>query len=264
MLQFTHCTNAPQLLHSDDQEYPRRLISTIACVFSSRRRAIAARSDSETGPALCCALEFLAQINHAHVRQRPVRHPRSQFQQMIFSGARVVISLERRRRRAQQRHRAFQLRAIHRRIAPVVARRFFLLVAGLLLFVDDDQAQILEWRKNGGARAHHDCCFAAAHPPPFARSFRRPATRCAARQLFRQIARAPAARPTASTQFPAPARSPFSRATAPPRSRPDTLLSFRFRLRHAAAPLRIFRRPASARFPPAPPFARRSARSREE
>jgi hypothetical protein len=32
MLQFTHCTDAPQLLHKTDHEYPRRLISTSACV----------------------------------------------------------------------------------------------------------------------------------------------------------------------------------------------------------------------------------------
>jgi hypothetical protein len=32
MLQFAHCTDAPQLRHITDHEYPRRLISTSACV----------------------------------------------------------------------------------------------------------------------------------------------------------------------------------------------------------------------------------------
>jgi hypothetical protein len=36
MLQFAHCTEAPQLRHNTDQEYPRRLISTSACVPPAR------------------------------------------------------------------------------------------------------------------------------------------------------------------------------------------------------------------------------------
>ncbi len=117
------------------------------------------------------AAKFLAQIDDADFGERAIFDARGELEQMIFSGARVVIGLERRSGRAKQRDRAFKPRAIDGGVAAVVARRFFLLVARLLLFVHDDEAEIFERRENGGARAHNDARFAAAHAPPFAGAF---------------------------------------------------------------------------------------------
>ena len=138
----------------------------LGALFEAQRNGGAQRFGNGRGAVL--AAKLLAQIHDAHFRKRPIFHARRQREQAIFSGARVVIGFKRRRRRAEQRHRAFQARAIDRRVAPVVARHFFLLVAGLLLFIDDDQAEIFERRENGRARAHHDAHLAVAHAPPFA------------------------------------------------------------------------------------------------
>ena len=131
---------------------------------------MAARSGSDTGAARCCAAKFFAQVHDSYFRERPVFDARRQLKQLIFSRARVVKAFERRRRRAEQRHRAFELRAIHGDIAAVIARRFLLLVARLLLLVHDDQAEIFERRENRGARSHHHARLAVPHAPPFARA----------------------------------------------------------------------------------------------
>ena len=89
---------------------------------------------------------------------------------MIFPRARVLKTFERRRRRTQQRNRAFEFRAHDGDVPPVIARRLFLLVARLLLFIHDDQAQIFERREHRRARSHHDARLAAPHAPPFARA----------------------------------------------------------------------------------------------
>ena len=117
--------------------------------------------------------EILAQIDDLDAgHRRDFRRARPGAASVYFPCARVMETFERGRGGAEQRHRAFELRAHDGDIAPVVARRFFLLVAGLLLLVHDDQADIFERRKNGRARAHHDARFAAAHAPPFAGALR--------------------------------------------------------------------------------------------
>ena len=116
---------------------------------------------------------------------------------LIFSGAGVVVRLQRRRGGAEQRDGSFEARTIDGSVAPVVARRFLLLVARFLLLVDDDQAEIFERRENGGARADHDAGVSVAHAPPFAGALTIRQSRCAVRRRFRRSARAPGVRPTA-------------------------------------------------------------------
>ena len=82
-------------------------MSTIAWVFSSRRSAIAARSDSETGAALWAAAEFFAQVDDADFGERAIGDAGGEFEQVIFSVARVVIGLERRSGGAEQHDGAF-------------------------------------------------------------------------------------------------------------------------------------------------------------
>src|ERR1700739_813522 len=53
MLQFAHCTEAPQLRQRTDHEYPRRLISTSACVLNDRHSAIASCKVFEIGLVWC-------------------------------------------------------------------------------------------------------------------------------------------------------------------------------------------------------------------
>src|ERR1700737_3019462 len=54
--------------------------------------------------------EIFAQIHNFHGRERAIFHPRFELEKMIFPGARVVKTLERRCSRTQQRHRALELR----------------------------------------------------------------------------------------------------------------------------------------------------------
>ena len=114
--------------------------------------------------------KFLAQVHDAHARHGTVRHARAERQQAIFSRARVVIRLNRRRSRPEQRHGPLQPRAIHGHVAAVVARRLLLLVARLLLFVHDDQAHVFERRENGGTRSGHHARLSVPHTPPFPRA----------------------------------------------------------------------------------------------
>src|SRR5260370_18455166 len=82
----------------------------------------------------------------------------------------MVVTLERRRRRSQQRNRAFHLRAHDCDVAPVISGSFFLFVTVLLFFIDNDQPKILERRKNRRPRSHHHARLAVPHAPPFSRS----------------------------------------------------------------------------------------------
>src|ERR1700690_4139944 len=117
------------------------------------------------------AAEFFAQIDDANFGEGAIFNARGEFEQMVFSGARVMVSLERRRRGAENRDGALELRAIDGRVAPIVTRRFFLLVSVLLLFIDDDEPEIFERSENGGARPNHNFRFAIAHAPPLAGAF---------------------------------------------------------------------------------------------
>src|SRR5580700_6413285 len=114
------------------------------------------------------AAELFAQIDDADFGERAILYARSQLQQVIFSRARVVIGLERRRRGAEERYRAFELRAIDRCVASVIAWRFFLFVARFLFLIHDNQADVFERRENGGARADDNFRFAMPHAPPLA------------------------------------------------------------------------------------------------
>ena len=143
------------------------------------------------------AAEIFAQIDDAHLRKRTIFDARSEFQQLVFSSAGVVVGLKRRRGGAEQHGCAFETRAIDGGVAAVVARRFFLLVGGFLLLVDDDEAEIFERREDGGARSDHDAGFAAADAPPFAGAFDIGQAAVQAWRRSRRIARGPGDRPTA-------------------------------------------------------------------
>src|SRR6516164_1220147 len=79
----------------------------------------------------------------------------------------VMVGLERRCGRPEERQGIFELCAHDGYIAAVVARRFFLLVAGFLLFVDDHESEIVERSENRRTSAHHYARPAIAHAPPF-------------------------------------------------------------------------------------------------
>ena len=77
------------------------------------------------------AAKVLAQVHDADFGERAIFDARGELEQLIFPGAGVVIGFERRRGRAEQRHGAFEARAIDGGVAAVVARRFFLLVSSI-------------------------------------------------------------------------------------------------------------------------------------
>ena len=142
----------------------------MACVFSSRRRAIAALRDSETGWRFVRAAKFLAQVYDANVGERTIGDARFQLEQLVLAVARVVVALEGRSGGAEHHDGVFEMRAVDGCVATVIPRRFFLLVAGLVLLIHDDQAEVFERRENRGARADHYARFPAADAPPFARA----------------------------------------------------------------------------------------------
>ena len=88
-------------------------------------------------------------VHQSHCRQRAISHPARHRQQLVAPRSSVITGFQRRCRRPQNSDRAFELRAHHRRVAPVVARRFTLLVASVLLFVHNHQTQILYRCKYG-------------------------------------------------------------------------------------------------------------------
>ena len=163
--------------------------------FEAQRDGRAQRFGNGRGAVL--AAKFLAQVDDAHFGERAVFDARGQREQVVFSGARVVVGLKRRRGRAEQHDGAFETRAIDGGVAAVVARRFLLLVARLLLLVDDDQAEIFERRENRRARADHDARFSVAHAPPFAGALDIRQAAVQHGHAFRRNARAPAGRPRA-------------------------------------------------------------------
>ncbi len=69
-----------------------------------------------------------------------------------------------RRRRAEDRDRAFERRALRRDGARVVARVGVLLVGGVVLLVDDDQPEAAHGSEDRRARADHDPRLAARDP----------------------------------------------------------------------------------------------------
>src|SRR5260370_12267292 len=82
----------------------------------------------------------------------------------------MVVSLKRRRRRSQQRNRAFHLRAHDCDVAPVISGSFLLFVTVLVFFIDNDQPEILERRKTRRPRSHNHARLTVPHTPPFSRS----------------------------------------------------------------------------------------------
>src|SRR5882762_5124032 len=115
--------------------------------------------------------EIFAQVHNFHRRKRPILDARFELKEAIFSRARVVKTLERRRCGTQQRHGAFELRAHDSDVPAVITRGFFLLVARFLFLVHDNEAQIFKRSEHGRSRSYYDASFAAAHAPPFARAF---------------------------------------------------------------------------------------------
>ena len=114
--------------------------------------------------------EIFAQVHNLNGRQRAIFHARFQLQQLIFSGARILKTFQRRRGRAQQGDAALELGAHDGNVSPVVARRFFLFVAPLLLLVHHDQTEIFKRSEHRRACSHHHAGLAATHSPPFARA----------------------------------------------------------------------------------------------
>ena len=117
-----------------------------------------------------CGAKFLAQVHHPHLRERAIFHARLQLQQRVLTCPRVVITLKRRRRGAENHRHAFESRAINSRVAAVISRCFLLLVARLLLFIHQNQPEIFKRREHGRTRANHDARLAASHAPPFPRA----------------------------------------------------------------------------------------------
>ena len=72
---------------------------------------------------------------------------------MVLARLGVDVAFKGGRRRAQDAHRARELRPHDRDIAAVIARSLVLLVRGFMLLVDDDQAQIPDGREDGRAGA---------------------------------------------------------------------------------------------------------------
>ena len=79
---------------------------------------------------------------------------------------RVVVGLERGRRRAQHDHRVRHLGPHHRYIAGVVARSFFLFVGGILFLVDDDKSQVADRSEDRRTRADHHARISAFDAMP--------------------------------------------------------------------------------------------------
>src|SRR5882762_8622475 len=63
------------------------------------------------GPGAMRGPEIFAQVHDFHRRKRAILHARFELEEMIFSRARILKTLERRRCRTQQRHGALELRA---------------------------------------------------------------------------------------------------------------------------------------------------------
>ena len=115
-------------------------------------------------------LKVHTQIHHFHRSHRPILNAARHGQQFVPAVHRIVIRLERRRRRSQQRHGIFELGTHYGHVAAVIARRFFLLVTAFLLLIDNDQPHIFQRRKNRRPRPHNYARLPVAYSPPFTRT----------------------------------------------------------------------------------------------
>ena len=106
--------------------------------------------------------QLLAQICHHHAWQTVRVKAPVKTQQLIFTVAREVRRLDRRRRRAEQQPRTLLRAAVLRDVARVVKRRAAGFIGALLLLVEHDQPQLAQRREHRRARAEHDVRLAAA------------------------------------------------------------------------------------------------------
>ena len=86
--------------------------------------------------------------------------------ELVASVLRVVVALQRRRRRPEDHEGACGTTAHHGHVAAVVARTLFLFIGPVVLFVHDDQSEIRQRREDRAARADDDVDIAAADALP--------------------------------------------------------------------------------------------------
>ncbi len=110
--------------------------------------------------------ELVAHVDQRHVRERPVEHAPLDREQFIAARGGVLVTLERRRGRAQDDERAFTLGPHDGHVAPVIARALLLLVGSVVLFVHDDQADRTQRREYCRPGADDDVHVAAADAVP--------------------------------------------------------------------------------------------------
>ena len=114
---------------------------------------------------------LLAKIDNAHERHLLRIDALRQRGEFIFPGNRVVITLERRRRRPQNNNALLDLGPHDRDVARVIARRFLLFVSGFVFFIDNDQSKIFQRRENGTAGADDNAGVAGMDFVPFIVAF---------------------------------------------------------------------------------------------
>ena len=149
-----------------DVANPLRFRSTIACsplesVVRIRLRQGGAQHDIGPGRRI-----LLAHVDNADVSERTVEHAAIQRNQGIAPLLGVLVTLHRRRRRAQDRERPCLTRAHDGDVAAVVTRRLFLLVRAVVLLVDDDQTDCAQRREDSRSRADDDVDVAAPDAVP--------------------------------------------------------------------------------------------------
>ena len=117
------------------------------------------------------APRFLAQIDHADERHLAVVDALGKSRELVLFRERVMITLQRRGRAAEQHDGLFHFGAHHRDIARMITRRFLLFVGSLVLLIDDDQPEIFQRREHGAAGANDDASAAGMNLVPFIMAF---------------------------------------------------------------------------------------------
>src|SRR4029450_9747098 len=82
-----------------------------------------------------CGRVFVAHVDEPHVRQRAIQHALLQRDELVAAVLRVVVALERWRRRAEHDHGSPRSRAHHSDVTTVIPRALFLLVGAVMLLV---------------------------------------------------------------------------------------------------------------------------------
>ncbi len=117
-------------------------------------------------PAAAAIVEFVAEIDRANHRHRPIENPPRHLDQPKFSLLGAIPAFQRRRSRAKHQRNLLRFGPPERDLAGMIARRRFLLEGGLMLLVEHDQPQVRRRGKNGAPRADDDLHLAARDPLP--------------------------------------------------------------------------------------------------